>query len=535
MLCRGSQQVLEVIGSMEEGAAYLGKYELRGILGRGGMGVVYEGYDPHIQRVVAIKTIRLGAFDEEQQQELLARFKREAQAVGRLSHPNIVQVYEYGEHEGKPYTAMEFVNGRELGELLEQGERYELTHTVRIVEQMLSALAYCHAHGVVHRDLKPANLLMLDDGTVKLTDFGIARVESSTLTRIGAVMGTPNYMSPEQLTGQGVDARSDLFAAGVILYELITGEKPFPGKTIQVIMHRVMQAEFEPPSSLNVHLTPSWDRLLARALGKRPADRFQSADDFLAALRLAVDDRFEDDGLDTDEGETLVAGVAPTELRRPHAIPAAATSTPNREAAADETMRTLLLEPDQPTLVDPTLAILAATPPRRRLVALVASLVAALLAAAGVGLWQSGRLDDLLAGAGLAPLTSAPERAPSVDQAWRPARSESAKPAAPAPAPAPEPASTLATTPGTPAAGSVDVSTEERAGSYYALVSTATEPTGATVLIDDVEFGHTPLELEVPPGVYQLRLRKSGFRDLETEVEVDPATAVRVTGRLPPL
>jgi serine/threonine-protein kinase len=516
--------VLEVIESMEDGAAYLGKYELRGILGRGGMGVVYEGYDPHIERVVAIKTIRLGAFDEEQQQELLARFKREAQAVGRLSHPNIVQVYEYGEHEGKPYIAMEFVKGRELGDLLEQGERYELASTVHIAEQMLAALAYCHSHGVVHRDLKPANLLMLDDGTVKLTDFGIARVESSTLTVIGAVMGTPNYMSPEQLSGQGVDARSDLFAAGVMLYELITGEKPFPGKTIPVIMNRVMRAEFEAPSSINVHLTPSWDRLLARALGRRPADRFQSAQDFLAALRLAVEDRYEDEELDADEGETLLAGAAPGGLRAP---PAAA---PREPTARRSPQTSFAASPPAQAAASPV-----PSPPRRRRAAYLAGVLAVLVLAVGVAVSQTGRLDDLLATIGFTLPARTPDATPSVSEAWRPARSEP-PPAAPIAAAVqpPAPVAAGAPPPAPSGDGALDVRTEDRAGSYYALISAVTEPAGATLLIDEVEFGQTPLELDVPPGVYQMRLRMSGFRDLETEVQVDPATAVRVTGRLRP-
>jgi len=515
---------------MEDGAAYLGKYELRGILGRGGMGVVYEGYDPHIERVVAIKTIRIGGFDEEQQQELLARFKREAQAVGRLSHPNIVQVYEYGEHEGKPYIAMEFVKGRELGDLLAQGERYEFADTVHIAEQMLAALAYCHSHGVVHRDLKPANLLMLDDGTVKLTDFGIARVESSTLTVIGAVMGTPNYMSPEQLSGQSVDARSDLFAAGVILYELITGEKPFPGKTIPVIMNRVMRAEFEAPSSINVHLTPSWDRLLARALGRRPADRFQSAQDFLAALRLAVEDRYEDEELDADEGETLLAGAAPGEPRAP---PAAA---PHERTGRSSPQTSFAVSP-RPAQAAQAAASPVPSPPRRWRAAYLAGVLAVLVLAVGVSVWQSGRLDDLLATIGLTPPARTPDAAPSVSEAWRPARSELPPPAAPATAAVQPPAPAAAGAPPPPAPsgdGALDVTTEDRAGSYYALISAATEPAGATLLIDEVEFGQTPLELDVPPGVYQMRLRMSGFRDLETELRVDPATAVRVTGRLRP-
>jgi serine/threonine-protein kinase len=218
----------------------LGKYEVRRELGRGAMGVVYEGYDPLIKRRVALKTIRPEHLHSEDAAAMLARFRREAQAAGRLSHPNIVPIYDYGEEAGLSYIAMEFVAGRELKASFDANERFRPTDVVRIMGQILAALDYSHRQGVVHRDIKPANIFLLDDGSVKVADFGIAHVESSSLTQVGSVLGTPSYMSPEQILGLPVDGRSDLFSAGVVLYQLLTGERPFTGSAATT-MQKVLQ------------------------------------------------------------------------------------------------------------------------------------------------------------------------------------------------------------------------------------------------------------------------------------------------------
>ena len=207
----------------------LGKYELRREIGRGAMGVVYEAYDPMIKRVVALKTIRSDQLTGEESGTVIARFRREAQAAGRLSHPNIVPIYDFGEDGGVWFIAMEFIKGRELKEYFEANERFSVTDIVRIMSQMLDALDYSHRQGVIHRDIKPANVFLIDDGSVKVADFGIAHIDSSSLTQVGTVLGTPSYMSPEQIMGLPVDGRSDLFSAGVILYQFLTGERPFAG------------------------------------------------------------------------------------------------------------------------------------------------------------------------------------------------------------------------------------------------------------------------------------------------------------------
>ena len=270
--------------------AKLGKYTIRRELGKGAMGVVYEGFDPAIERVVALKTVRADQLGGEDAPAIIARFRREAQAAGRLTHPNVVAVYELGEDAGTTFIAMEFVKGRSLKEYLEQHTRFTTPQLARIMGELLAALDYSHRNGVVHRDIKPANVMILEDGTVKVADFGIARIEQSNLTQTGMILGTPSYMSPEQFMGQTVDGRSDLFSAGVILYELLTGEKPFSGSAT-TIMHKVLQEDPLPPSTLNVQVPRPFDGVVKRALAKRPDERFQTAREFAEAIKAAVEGR----------------------------------------------------------------------------------------------------------------------------------------------------------------------------------------------------------------------------------------------------
>lgn len=263
--------------------ASLGKYQIRRELGQGAMGIVYEGFDPAIQRRVAIKTLKRSNLERTESAEILTRFEREAQAAGRLSHPNIVPIYEYGQDDGTAFIAMEFIEGRELKDYFDKGERFPIREIQRVMGQLLDALDFSHRRGVVHRDIKPANIILLQDGTVKVTDFGIARIESSTLTQAGSVLGTPAYMSPEQFSGQTVDGRSDIFSAGVVLYQFLTGERPFTG-TFSTIMHKVLKENPLPPSELNVQAPRGFDAVVAKALAKRPDERFQTAAEFKGAI-----------------------------------------------------------------------------------------------------------------------------------------------------------------------------------------------------------------------------------------------------------
>ncbi|NTV12790.1 MAG: protein kinase [Desulfobulbaceae bacterium] len=268
----------------------IGKYEIISTLGQGAMGVVYQAFDPHIERTVALKTIRKDVLPPKDLAPLLTRFKQEAQAAGRLTHPGIVTVYEYGEDAGTVFIAMEFVPGRELKEILDRNERLQFSTAINLISQLLDALDYSHAQGVVHRDIKPSNIFIMKGGQIKVTDFGIAKIESSTLTQSGDILGTPSYMAPEQFTGQPVDRRSDLFSVGVVLYHLLTGEKPFPGNSMPAIMHRVLNTDPPNVSELNCQISARFDPVITKALAKRASERFQTAREFAAALQMADQD-----------------------------------------------------------------------------------------------------------------------------------------------------------------------------------------------------------------------------------------------------
>jgi serine/threonine-protein kinase len=257
----------------------IGKYEIQGVLGRGGMGVVYKAFDPAIHRQVAIKTITKSAMDPAELQYAIARFRHEAQAVGRLTHPRIAAIYDYGEDENLAYIVMELVHGRSLYDHLQNKAKFELAEIGEIIRQLLDGLGYAHAQGVVHRDIKPSNLLINDDGRIKISDFGIAHIDTSSLTQIGEIMGSPGYMSPEQFTGDEPDARTDIYAAGVIAYELLTGRKPFTGSNVE-IMRQVISERPQNPSEFNPQISAQLDWATQKALAKKREERFQSAREF---------------------------------------------------------------------------------------------------------------------------------------------------------------------------------------------------------------------------------------------------------------
>lgn len=274
-------------GVTQPGLNKIGKYEIRSELGRGAMGVVYEGFDPFIERTVAIKTIQKSFIEQSDDPEVLARFRREAQAAGRLSHPNIVAVHEYGEDGDVAFIAMELIKGKELKDYFDRGERFTLTDSVYIMTQLLDALSYSHERGVVHRDIKPSNIVITHENKIKVVDFGIAKIESSDLTQVGTVLGTPTYMSPEQFLGLAADPRSDIYSAGVILYQFLTAEKPFSG-SMATIMHKVLNQAPVPASTLNPEISKAVENVVKKAMAKGPDERFQSAAEFSHALDAAM-------------------------------------------------------------------------------------------------------------------------------------------------------------------------------------------------------------------------------------------------------
>jgi len=264
-----------------------GRYEIVGELGRGAMGVVYKAVDPVIGRTVAVKTIRLS---EEgtglSRSELLSRFQTEARAAGLLTHPNIVVVYDAGEEDGLYYITMELVEGKSLQVLLDARQGFPLPRVLRLMEQTCSALQFAHERNVVHRDVKPANLMLTPDDTVKVTDFGTAKIlQFGTVQQTAHVMGTPSYMSPEQVKGRAVDGRSDIFSLGVMLYEMVTGEKPFPGQNITTVIYKIVNEEPVPPRNIDPTIHPGISFVVMKALAKEPDQRYQTCREMLEDLR----------------------------------------------------------------------------------------------------------------------------------------------------------------------------------------------------------------------------------------------------------
>jgi len=267
--------------------AKAGRYEIVSELGRGAMGVVYKAMDPVIGRTVAVKTIRLS---EEgtglSRPELLTRFQTEARAAGLLTHPNIVVVFDAGEEDGLYYITMELVEGKSLQALLDGGHAFPLPRTLRIMEQTCSALQFAHERNVVHRDIKPANLMLTADDTVKVTDFGTAKIlQFGTVQQTAHVMGTPSYMSPEQVKGRAVDGRSDIFSLGVMLYEMVTGEKPFPGQNITTVIYKIVNEDPVPPRQIDPSIHPGISAVVMRALAKEPEQRYQNCREMLEDLK----------------------------------------------------------------------------------------------------------------------------------------------------------------------------------------------------------------------------------------------------------
>lgn len=260
--------------SMGTSPQKVGRYEIVGELGKGAMGLVYKAMDPMIGRTVAMKTMRMDVHGMEAD-EMLKRFQNEARAAGVLNHVNIVTIYDAGEQDGMFYIAMEYIEGVTLHSLIAQNRVLPAEQVTEISRQVLAGLDYAHSHGVIHRDVKPANIMITPDKTVKIMDFGIAKAGGG-LTSAGQVLGTPNYMSPEQVKGRPLDGRSDLFSFGVILYEMVTGEKPFTGQNVTTIIYKIVNEHPIPPRELDVTIHPGLSAVISKALAKSPDERYQS-------------------------------------------------------------------------------------------------------------------------------------------------------------------------------------------------------------------------------------------------------------------
>lgn len=266
-----------------------GRYKIIDQLGKGSMGEVYLAHDPHIDRKVALKVLHK---DHLASKEIIKRFIKEAKAIGRLSHPDIVSVYDVGQDQGTIYIAMEYLKGKPLNEVI-QSKQLDIPTVVKIGRQVATALDYAHQKGIVHRDIKPSNLMITDNNEVKLTDFGIAHFEDASLTlktRSGDILGTPAYMSPEQIAGKAVDNRSDIYSLGVILYELLVGQRPFIENNITALFRAIAEHKLVPPKKANAAIAPGLSAIIFKAMGKHPDSRYQSGAELASALGAHLPD-----------------------------------------------------------------------------------------------------------------------------------------------------------------------------------------------------------------------------------------------------
>ena len=265
----------------------VGRYEILEELGQGAMGVVYKGKDPKINRLVAIKTIRFSDdFDEQQAKEVKERFFKEAELAGKLSHPSIISIHDVGEDYDLTYMAMELLEGEDLEHFCDKNSLLPLRKVLDIIAETADALDYAYTQGVIHRDIKPGNIMLLKNGHIKVTDFGIAKAVSSSQTRTGIILGTPNYMSPEQINGMEIDGRSDIFSLGIVFFQLLTGQLPFGGKTLTELFYQITQAKHPSPRQINPKVIRPCEQLIDKALAKDPDQRFQRASNFAKYLKI---------------------------------------------------------------------------------------------------------------------------------------------------------------------------------------------------------------------------------------------------------
>jgi serine/threonine-protein kinase len=324
-----------------------GRYEILGELGRGAMGIVYKARDPKINRVVAVKTFSLAGRPPEDEQDYRARFFREAEAAGRLSHPGIVTIFDVGEEPEThtPYIVMEFVSGRSLDKMLLQDDhKLRLDVALQLVHELAEALDYAHVQGVVHRDLKPANILITEDGRAKIADFGVAKINLANHTLAGRTLGTPAYMSPEQLNGEEVDGRSDLFSLGVVLYTALTGYRPFQGNSAMTVSFKVVNQDPVPATVLDTNLPAGLDYIVARAMAKHREQRYRRGAEMASDIHALTEGRLDVPGNAKEAGlpnsrlaQLLSEKSQLPATAQPTALPATAQPTARLRSGSHET------------------------------------------------------------------------------------------------------------------------------------------------------------------------------------------------------
>jgi serine/threonine protein kinase len=475
------------------------------------MGIVYKALDPAIGRVIAIKSIRLTDLtDEAERARLRERLFREAQSAGILSHPGIVTIYDIAEENGMAYIFMEFVNGPPLEKMLLAEQTPDKETLLSIFRQTALALDYAHKKGIIHRDIKPANIMIHEDGAAKVTDFGVAKIMSQQMTQAGAIMGTPSYMSPEQVQGTGITGRADQFSLAVIAYEVLTGEKPFVAEYMPTLLYKIVREDFLPPQRLNTTLGPPVEAAFRKAMAKVPEDRYPSCVDFITALAAACN---------ANPGWIpLPRGVShdmPTVGSREGLVatmpPAAAPVPVTRVAAAiPEPASAPVGKPVPQPIPQPVPWNRPHTPPPSHVVrnVMITAVTVAVLCVGGFLFLQKGK-----------PPVQVAVTEPAVEV---PQPTPAAAPPAEAPRPEPEPAAEAAV-PAPAASPKLPPAPKE---SGFQLT---TAPVGATAVFDNNgQPCTTPCNLTLPVGRHTIELRHAGYRETLKIIEVprDPGLIV---------
>ena len=551
----------------------IGRYRIAGELGKGAMGVVYKATDPNIGRTVALKTLRLD-LEGTEAEELLRRFKNEARAAGVLNHPNIVTIYDAGEHSGMFYIAMEFIEGETLQQVLKRERILEVERAVQIVRQLCAGLDFAHSKGIIHRDIKPANVMLEPDGTAKIMDFGIAKGVGGGLTSTGQVLGTPNYMSPEQVKGGTLDGRSDLFSLGVVLYEMLTGERPFSGQNVTTIIYKIINEHPLAPRDLDMTFPAGLSATVMKALAKAPQERYQSGAELARDLQNYK-----------SLGEAARAAVPPPQATgdtvdiAPTAMAAAAYGVVRKPAPVPSLQSTVTV-PQRREVV---------APPQKKSPAVSG----ALIAVAAVALALGGYF-------GMRSLRSAPKQPPAAVETAKPVPPEikpgppkpEAQPAASPETAAPAAEAAVESKEAAPDTGELRVTSsptgalvkidgrgdpkwltpftapklkpgghtvsfakegyqpatrkvEIRSGAKAAIsadlqtlpafIAVSTDPAGAHILVDGADTGQlTPAKLAVTPGQHRVAVRKEGFRPEAAVVDAGAGQTLSLAPQLKP-
>jgi len=460
------------------------------------MGVVYRAHDPSIGRTVAIKMLLTERMATGDFSEYVERFHREAQSAGALAHPNIVTIYDFGEDNGNYYLAMEFLEGKSLERLVQEQPLLPVETIIPIFDQVCSALDVAHAHGIVHRDVKPANIMILESGRVKVTDFGIAKVMAAEMTQAGQVLGTPNYMSPEQVLNRPLDGRSDLFSLGAILYELVTGEKPFVGQNITTVIYKIIHEMPIPPRELDPGIHPGLSFVVGKALAKSPDQRYQTCSELAKDLK------------NYKNIEGVVTAGATMVMKAPRG---AGEEVSQVEGSARERSVAAAVAPVE---VQPEAATATAPPVSRAKRGLRLPLA----------VWLLSLLIVLGAGTAYYFLFFRSTNSTSPVSTSQPANppAPSASTVVKAPAPAPKKVEATSKPPLTDTSRSA-AGTKSQTGE----LQVSSKPEGAEIFVDQEDKGATPKRLRLATGSHTFSLKLDGWQTHSEDIQVKAGAKLR--------